>query len=52
MIRSGEGWLHLAMLLDLYSRRIIGWATAAGPRQELALEALRMAIEPRSLGQG
>ena len=47
MIRTGEGWLHLAMLLDLYSRKIVGWATAASPRQELALEALHMAIEQR-----
>ena len=47
MIRTGEGWLHLAMLLDLYSRKIVGWATAASPRQELALEALHRAIEQR-----
>ncbi len=47
MIRTGEGWLHLAMLLDLCSRKIIGWATAANPRQELPLEALRVAIEQR-----
>ena len=44
IIRTGEGWLHLAMLLDLFSRKIVGWATSANPRQELALEALRMAI--------
>jgi putative transposase len=47
IIRTGEGWLHLAMLLDLFSRKIVGWATSASPRQELALETLRMAIEQR-----
>ena len=47
MIRTGEGWLHLAMLLDLYSRKIVGWATAASPRQELPLEAFRMALDQR-----
>ena len=47
IIRTGEGWLHLAMLLDLFSRKIVGWATSANPRQELALEALRMAVEQR-----
>jgi putative transposase len=47
IIRTGEGWLYLAMLLDLFSRRIVGWATSANPRQELALEALQMAIEQR-----
>ena len=52
MIRTGEGWLHLAMLLNLYSRRIVGWATSASPRQEIALEALRMAIEQRRPATG
>jgi putative transposase len=47
IIRTGEGWLHLAMLLDLFSRKVVGWATSANPRQELALEALRMAIGQR-----
>jgi len=47
IIRTGEGWLHLAMLLDLFSRKVVGWATSANPRQELALEALRMAIAQR-----
>jgi len=47
IIRTGEGWLYLAMLLDLFSRKIVGWATSANPRQELALEALRMAIRQR-----
>ena len=52
MIRTGEGWLYLAMLLDLYSRKIVGWATAASPRQELALDAFSMALEQRRPGTG
>jgi transposase InsO family protein len=52
IIRTGEGWLHLAMLLDLFSRKVVGWATSANPRQELALEALQMAIEQRQPRSG
>lgn len=42
-----EGWLYLGVILDLYSRRVIGWAM--GPRidQALTLRALRMALEGR-----
>lgn len=50
-IRTGEGWLYLAMLMDLYSRKIVGWSTSKSPKQEIALEALEMAIlqrRPRS----
>ena len=46
-IRTREGWLFLAILLDLYSRKIIGYATAARPQQELALQALAMAVAAR-----
>jgi len=46
-IRTGEGWLYLATLLDACSRRIVGWAMADHLRTELALEALRMAVGQR-----
>ncbi len=46
-IRTREGWLFLATLLDLYSRKIVGYATAARPQQELALEALAQALRTR-----
>ena len=46
-IRTGEGWLYLAMLMDLYSRKIVGWSTSKSPRQEIALRALSMALEQR-----
>jgi putative transposase len=42
--RDSKGWLYLAVLLDLYSRRVIGWAMSARPDQHLAIEALRMAL--------
>jgi len=47
MIATRAGWLYLAVVLDLYSRRIIGWAMSAKPDQQLALEALRMALARR-----
>ena len=43
-IRTGEGWLYLAVVLDLFSRRVVGWAMADHMRGELTLAALRMAI--------
>jgi transposase InsO family protein len=46
-VRTREGWLFLAILLDLYSRKIVGYATAARPQQEIALQALAMAVDAR-----
>ncbi len=46
-IATRAGWLYLAVLLDLYSRRVIGWAMRAKPDQQVALQALRMAVEHR-----
>jgi transposase InsO family protein len=46
-VRTREGWLFLAVLLDLYSRKIVGYATAPRPLQELALQALAMALTAR-----
>ncbi len=43
-IRTREGWLHLAVLLDLHSRRVVGWAMDQPPGQVLHLEALQMAF--------
>ncbi len=42
-----EGWLYLAVLLDVASRRIVGWAMADHLRAELALGALAMALQRR-----
>ena len=46
-VRTWEGWLYLAVVLDLFSRRVVGWATADHMRVELVLEALKMAEERR-----
>ena len=44
---TGEGWLYLAVLLDLYSRRVIGWSMSDSLHTELALGALKMAFGHR-----
>lgn len=46
-VPTAEGWLYLAVVLDLFSRRVVGWATADHLRSELACEALRMALSHR-----
>jgi putative transposase len=51
-IWTSEGWLYLATVMDLYSRRIVGWATADHLRTDLCLNALRMAIKQRTNIQG
>jgi putative transposase len=42
-IATDEGWAYLAVLLDLYSRRVVGWAVSAMNDTELALIALERA---------
>ena len=46
-IPTREGWLYLAVVLDLASRRVVGWAVRSRLHQELALSALRMALRHR-----
>lgn len=46
-VRTGEGWLYLALVLDLFSRKIVGWATSQTMPQELTIKALRVAIGGR-----
>ncbi|HUG12370.1 MAG TPA: IS3 family transposase [Opitutaceae bacterium] len=46
-IPTREGWLYLAVILDLATRRVVGWALRARLDQELALAALRMALQHR-----
>jgi putative transposase len=43
-ISTGQGWLYLTVVLDLFSRRVVGWAMAPTLGQELTLAALRMAL--------
>jgi putative transposase len=51
-IPTGEGWLYLAAVLDLGSRKVVGWAAADHLRSELAQRALRNALEVRRPGAG
>lgn len=44
---TAEGWLYLAIVLDLFSRRIVGWAVSDRLKKDLALTALRRAISVR-----
>ena len=46
-LHTGEGWLYLATVIDLYSRRVIGWAAADHMRTELVADALTMAVATR-----
>jgi putative transposase len=47
-----EGWLYLATILDLYSRRLVGWSMAHHCRDELTIAALTMAIALRRPKRG
>ena len=46
-IRTAEGWLYLAVVLDLYSRRVIAWGMGSRLTQDLVTAALTMAVEHR-----
>jgi transposase InsO family protein len=51
-IPTREGWLYLAVLLDLASRRVVGWALGTRVDQALTLRALRMALLHRGARDG
>jgi transposase InsO family protein len=51
-IRTWEGWLYLAVVLDAYSRRVVGWALADHMRTELVTAALHMALMTRRPAPG
>jgi putative transposase len=51
-IKTGEGWLYLAAVQDLFSRRIIGWAMAEHMRSGLVVAALQMAVGRRRPPKG
>ena len=51
-IWTNEGWLYLAIVLDLYSRRIVGWATSDRLKKDLAISALKRAIAVRRPSRG
>lgn len=51
-LATGEGWLYLAVVLDLYSRRVVGWAVSDWLGDGLALEALGMSLARRRPHRG
>ncbi len=48
-IRTRQGWLYLAMILDLYSRQVIGWAMSDRNNTKLVIDALQMATARRDI---
>jgi putative transposase len=51
-IRVTHGWLYLAAILDLFSRRVVGWSTSESNDTDLALAALCMATRGRGVKRG
>jgi putative transposase len=51
-IWTRQGWLYLAVLLDLFSRRVVGWAMSEQMTTELVLDALAMAVAQRRPPRG
>ena len=51
-VRTAEGWLYVATIVDLFSRRVVGWAMSDSLDRNIVLDALRMAIEQRQPKSG
>lgn len=51
-VPTAQGWLYLALVMDLWSRKSVGWAMADHLRSELAVRALQMACTQRRPGKG
>lgn len=51
-IPASEGWLYLAVVLDLYSRRVVGWSMKHTMDRSLTVDALQMALSYRAPGLG
>ena len=51
-VPTAEGWLYLAVVLDLYSRRIVGWAMSESLHRQLVIDALQMALTTRQPAPG
>jgi transposase InsO family protein len=52
LIKTAEGWLYLAAVMDAYSKRIVGYAMANHMRTDLVTQALRMATKQRRCPKG
>jgi putative transposase len=51
-VRSWQGWLYLAAVVDCYSRRVVGWSMRADLEAELVVDALELAVARRRPGVG
>jgi putative transposase len=51
-VRTWQGWLYLAAVLDCYSRRVVGWSLADHMRSQLVVDALEMAVGRRRPAAG
>jgi putative transposase len=51
-VRLSEAFVYLAVVLDAFSRKVVGWAMADHLRAELALDALQMALDSRQVIPG
>lgn len=51
-IRTRSGWLYFAVVLDLYAREVVGWATAPSMHAELVCTAVQLAIAQRQSSPG
>ena len=51
-VPTQEGWLYVAAVLDLFSRRIVGWSMADHMQTDLVSDALQMALQQRSPAAG
>jgi putative transposase len=51
-IPTNEGWLYLASVMDLYSRKIVGWSMDKTMTKELVINALKMAYHQQKPGEG
>lgn len=51
-IWTDEGWLFLATVIDLFSRKVVGWSMSASLKRQIAIDALEMAIAARNPAPG
>jgi transposase InsO family protein len=51
-ISTRQGWVYLAVVVDLYSRKVVGWAMGASNNSQLVCDALNMAVEHRQPEEG
>jgi len=52
LFSTRKGWLYLTAVIDLYSRRVVGWSMSQTIDAQLVLDALRMAVDARKPGPG